>query len=218
MAASTRRTGTEGSKTRAVLLDATAHLMRAEGYAAVSSRRVASAAGVTGALVHYYFPTLDDLFLAVFRRGAEQNLERHERALGEAQPLRALWGFSLDPAGTALFVEFIALANHRKAIKREIAAYSKRFRKLQVELLTDRLREYGIDPDEVPTEVVLSLIGAISRSIVMEGGMGIDNGHAEMLAFVERWLTRYEGEPAAPKRPTARRRPAKKATKAISDR
>jgi AcrR family transcriptional regulator len=212
MAATTRRTGTEGSKTRAVLLDVTAHLMRTEGYAAVSSRRVASAAGVTGALVHYYFPTLDDLFLAVFRRGAEQNLERHARALDEAQPLRALWGFSLDPAGTALFVEFIALANHRKSIKREIASYSRRFRKLQVELLSDRLQEYGIDPDEVPTEVVLSLIGAISRSIVMEDGMGIDNGHAEMLAFVERWLTRYEGAPAGPERTSTRRRSAKKAT------
>ena len=208
--------GDRGLEERAVLLDVTAHLMRTEGYAAVSSRRVASAAGVTGALVHYYFPTLDDLFLAVFRRGAEQNLERHANALGEAQPLRALWGFSLDPAGTALFVEFIALANHRKSIKREIAGYSKRFRKLQVELLSDRLAEYGIDPEELPTEVVLALIGAVSRSIVMEDGMGIDNGHAQLKAFVERWLTNYEGEPVAPKRPPApRKRTARKATKAV---
>ena len=70
--ATARRTGTETSKTRATLLDVTERLMRNEGYAAVSSRRVASEAGVTGALVHYYFPTLDDLFLAVFRRGAEK--------------------------------------------------------------------------------------------------------------------------------------------------
>ena len=76
MAATTRRTGTESSKTRAVLLDVTEELIRTEGYAAISSRRVASEAGVTGALVHYYFPTLDDLFVEVFRRGAEQNLER----------------------------------------------------------------------------------------------------------------------------------------------
>ena len=99
MAATTRRTGTESSKTRAVLLDVTEELMRTEGYAAISSRRVASEAGVTGALVHYYFPTLDDLFVEVFRRGAEQNLERHARALEKPQPLRALWGFSIEPAG-----------------------------------------------------------------------------------------------------------------------
>src|SRR5439155_16543648 len=88
--ATARRTGTETSKTRATLLDVTERLMRNEGYAAVSSRRVASEAGVTGALVHYYFPTLDDLFLAVFRRGAERNLERHARALESPRPLRAL--------------------------------------------------------------------------------------------------------------------------------
>ena len=212
MAATTRRTGTEGSKTRAVLLDVTEELMRTEGYAAVSSRRVASEAGVTGALVHYYFPTLDDLFVEVFRRGAEQNLERHARALEKPQPLRALWGFSIEPAGTGLFVEFMALANHRKSIRREIANYAKRFRKLQIELLKPRLQEYGIDPEELPAEVLLALIGAVSRSIVMEDEVGITAGHTETLAFVERWLERFEGEPLTPKRSApARRRTVKKA-------
>src|SRR5215216_2688553 len=110
--ATSRRTGTETSKTRATLLDVTERLMRDEGYAAVSSRRVASEAGVTAALIHYYFPILDDLFLAVFRRGAEANLERHARALESSQPLRALWDFSIEPAGTVLLEEFIALSNH----------------------------------------------------------------------------------------------------------
>ena len=173
--------------------------MRTEGYAAVSSRRVASEAGVTGALIHYYFPTLDDLFVEVFRRGAERNLERHARALETPQPLRSLWGFSIEPAGTGLFVEFMALANHRKSIRREIASYAKRFRKLQVELLKPRLVEYGIDPAELPAEVILALIGAVSRSIVMENEVGITAGHAETLDFVERWLERFEGDaPAAP--------------------
>ncbi len=115
---SSRRTGTESSETRTQLLDATARLMREEGYAAVSSRRVAKEAGVTGALIHYYFPTLDDLFLATFRRGAERNLERHARVLAGAQPLHALWNFSIEPDGTVLLIEFMALANHRKSISR----------------------------------------------------------------------------------------------------
>ena len=55
--------------------------MLADGYAAVSSRSVAKEAGVTPALVHYYFPTLDDLFLAVLRRRAEQQLARQDRML-----------------------------------------------------------------------------------------------------------------------------------------
>ena len=64
----TRRFGAETSKTHAALLDAAEALMLAEGYAAVSSRRAAAAAGLKPALVHYYFATMDDLFLALYRR------------------------------------------------------------------------------------------------------------------------------------------------------
>ncbi len=188
-----RRIGTESSQTRAELLDTTERLMREGGYAAVSSRTVAKETGVTPALIHYYFPTLDDLFLAVFRRGAEKNLERHARALGSARPLRALWEFSIEPAGTALLTEFMALANHRKTIRAEIAEYADRFRRQQVELLTSRLEDYGLDPDDVPTSAVLVLIATVSRGIVMEDLLGQTTGHAETLALIERLLARYEG-------------------------
>ena len=56
---------------RGALLDAAEQLMLEEGYAAVTSRRVAAQAGLKPQLVHYYFRTMDDLFLAVFRRRAE---------------------------------------------------------------------------------------------------------------------------------------------------
>lgn len=188
-----RRIGTEGSKTRAGLLDVTERLMRDEGYAAVSSRSVAKEAGVTPALIHYYFPTLDDLFLAVFRRGADKNLRRHARALESPQPLRALWEFSMDPEGTALLTEFMALANHRKSIRSEIAEYAERFRRQQADLLESRLQEYGIAPDEVPPHAILVLISTVSRGIVMEGSLGSTTGHAETLDLVERLLQRFEG-------------------------
>ena len=102
--------------------------MLQEGYAAVTSRRVASIAGLKPQLVHYYFRTMDDLFLALFRRRAEQGLERQRQALASPQPLWALWDLSRDPRGTALTMEFVALANHRKAIRAEIRTTSERFR------------------------------------------------------------------------------------------
>ena len=67
-----RRSGSETSETRTRLLDVTEQVMLADGYAAVTSRRVAADAGVTPALVHYYFKTIDDLFLAVIRRRGAQ--------------------------------------------------------------------------------------------------------------------------------------------------
>src|SRR5688500_20271100 len=134
-----RRIGAEDSATRKALLDAAQQLMLEEGYAAVTSRRVASAAGLKPQLVHYYFRTMDDLFLALVRRGAEQNLERQQRALASPQPLRALWEFATDPTGTRLAMEFSALANHRKGIRDELAAYGEQFRRLQTEALADLL-------------------------------------------------------------------------------
>jgi AcrR family transcriptional regulator len=194
---STRRIGAEDSKTRAELLDAAQHLMLEEGYAAVTSRRVAAKAGLKPQLVHYYFRTMDDLFLALFRRGAEQNLERQARALASPQPLRALWAFSSEPWGAALIQEFSALANHRKAIRAEIAAYAERFRHLQAEALASVFAEHGIDPEVFPPDAVLVVITAISRIMVLEERLGLTTGHAETRALVERFLARFEGDEPA---------------------
>src|SRR6266576_3497948 len=97
-----RRVGSTTSETRASILAATEQLMVDKGYASVTSRRVAAAVGINPGLVHYYFPTLDDLFIAVFRRGAEKNLVRMAGALASPTPLLSLWRWSSDPRGVAL--------------------------------------------------------------------------------------------------------------------
>src|SRR5262245_13773024 len=188
-----RRIGAESSATRAVLLDATERLMLDEGYAAVSSRRVAAAAAVKPALVHYYFRTMDDLFLAVFQRGAEKNLERQARALASRRPLHALWAVGRERAGTALMMEFIALANHRKAIRAEIASYADRFRRMQLDALSSLMERSGVDPSVCPPVVVSVLMTSIAQVLVMEAALGITIGHLETLAFVERSLRQLEG-------------------------
>ena len=193
--ATTRRLGTETSLTRTALLDATEQLMLDSGYAAVSSRRVAAVAGVRPALVHYYFRTMDDLLLAVFRRRAEQGLEHQHDALRSAQPLWALWDASRDPRGTALTMEFAALANHRPAIRTEIVASAERIRAQQVAVLTGVLADYGVGPDDCPPVVAAVLLSGISVFLALEeGSLGMTTGHAETIAYVEGFLRQVEGE------------------------
>jgi AcrR family transcriptional regulator len=193
--AAERRIGTERSKTRALLLDAAEHLMLEEGYAAVTSRRVAAEAGVTPALVHYYFRTMDDLFLAVYRRRAQQGFERQEQALASRQPLWALWEFSRDPRGTALSMEFVALANHRPVIRAEIAASAQLVRDRELRAFADVLSGYGIDAERLPPVVVAMFMSSVSRFLVIEAEtLGLQTGHAETVAFVEELLRRFEGE------------------------
>jgi AcrR family transcriptional regulator len=194
-----RRIGTETSKTRAALLDAAEKLMLEEGYAAVTSRHVAAKAGLKPQLVHYYFRTMEDLFLALFRRRAEQGLERQAQALASGQPLWALWDLSRDPGGTSLTMEFIALANHRKAIRAEIAAAAERFRAQQRAGIEAALVRYGICADQCPPMVFTVLLSSISRFLVIERvSLGMSTGHEETVAFVEDYLSRIEGNRQAP--------------------
>jgi TetR/AcrR family transcriptional regulator len=193
--ASTRRIGATDSKTRARLLDATEQLMLEEGYAAVSSRRVAAKAGLKPQLVHYYFRTMDDVFLEVLRRRAEQNVERYERALTSERPLRELWELSTDSRGAAFTIEFAALANHRKAIRAEIARYAERFRRMQLDVVARALDDSGISVDRCPPVVALLAMTGISQVLALEQVLGIATGHDETLAFVERQIDQLENAP-----------------------
>jgi AcrR family transcriptional regulator len=192
-AASPRRIGAEDSKTRAQLLDAAELLMAEEGYAAVTSRRLAARAGLKPQLVHYYFRTMDDLFLEAFRRRAEENLARFERAIAEDGSLANLWRLNADPRGAAFSIEFVALANHRKAIRAEIARYAERFRAAQVDAVRVALADRGIDDAQLPPIVALLLMTGVTQVLALEDALGVTTGHDTTVAFIERAIAELEG-------------------------
>ena len=191
MATVTRRIGAESSVTRAAMLDAAEALMRELGYAAVSTRKVATRAGLKPSLVHYYFPTTDDLLIALFRRGADQSDQMLEEALSAPDPLRALWDFFTDTSRTALTLEFMALANHRKALRGFMVEHSEVMRARQAAVLA-RLPVSAFA--SCPPAGITLLLAGIGRALVMEGGMGVVGGHAEARNFVEQWLERLAVE------------------------
>lgn len=196
--AAARRFGLENSKTRAALLDAAEQLMREEGYAAVTSRRIAAKAGLKPQLVHYYFRTMDELFLALLKDRMARNLEHYRRALESPQPIRALWELNANPEGTALILEFSALANHRKAIRAEIAQHAETMRSMQAEALAQAFAQRKFEPSDLPAVVGSLLMTSVSRTIVLEVALGISGGHAETLALVERYLQQIEPSEATP--------------------
>jgi AcrR family transcriptional regulator len=191
-AASSRRIGSEDSRTRAQLLDAAEQLMREQGYAAVTSRRVATEAGLKPQLVHYYFRTMDDLFLALFRRGAEENIDRFERAIAEDGSLTNLWRLNTDPRGVSLTLEFVALANHRKELRAEIARYAERFRAAQVDAVQRALAGSGIEDDQLPAVVALLTMTGLAQVLALEDTLGVTSGHDRTVEFVEREIARLE--------------------------
>lgn len=164
-----------------------------ESFAAVTSRRVAEKAGVNAALVHYYFPTLDDLFIAVYRRRTEALVGRLEAALSDEQPLWAIWEFNTDRTATTLVSEFLALANHRRAIQAEIAGAAEHLRKLQIEAMANLLERHQIDRKLVDPASLVLLMVAIPRTMVIEETLGMTTGHDATRDDIERYLTEIEG-------------------------
>ncbi|CAJ1503353.1 helix-turn-helix domain-containing protein [[Mycobacterium] kokjensenii] len=191
-----RRIGAPDAKNRTLLLDAAEELLLTAGAGAVSSRRVAERAGLKHQLVHYYFRTMDDLFLEMFRRRGDQGLAEQTAVLESEQPLWALWRFNTEPAWTALTMQFITLANEREVLRAEIASYAERLRAQQVEVVAGVFERYGVDDAEFPPMVLILLMTSASRMLMIEKeALGMTLGHAETVEFVERWLHRIEGDP-----------------------
>jgi AcrR family transcriptional regulator len=186
-----RRTRTDDHETRNRLLDAAEQLMREEGYAAATTRRIGAKAGVHPQLVHYYFSGIDNLFLELWRRFTQHYLARQALAFVAVNPVRTVWEHDLEPHDASLAAELMALARHRKALGDEIASTVERFRAMQASALTramnDELREIFGSPEVL----ALSMVG-LARILVVEEALGISAGHAEARAAMTRWLGRLE--------------------------
>ncbi|CAM3267210.1 TetR family transcriptional regulator [Mycobacterium intermedium] len=193
--ASPRRIGSPDAKTRQLLLDAAERLLLEDGYSAVTGRNVAKKAGLRSQLVPYHFGTMDGLFLEVLRRRADQGLELQRQALKTDKPLWALWRMGTDTRVIVFGIEFIALANRRKALKDELARYVELLRDEQIKALSGILEGYGIPPDEVPPEVVMTLMRSVTGVLAIEETLGVTLGHAKTVEFAERYIRQLEGDP-----------------------
>ena len=193
--ASARRIGAPEAKNRGVLLDAAEQLLLEEGYAAVTSRRVAEKAGLKPQLVHYYFRTMEDLFLAVFRRMAEAGLSVLHDGAGVAaaavvavavqHPARGhpaddgVHGPGESPQGAA---------SRDRLLRRTFPGGAEH---------GDRDGAASATASHPVTSAVVWTVFAtsVSQGLVMERALGMTTGHAETFAYCEQWIRRLEGEP-----------------------
>jgi hypothetical protein len=140
------------------------------------------------------------------RRQADHNLAQFEQAIAADGSLRNLWRLNADPRGAAFTVEFVALANHRKAIRAEIARYAERFRAAQIDAITAALAVQGIPDAQLPPIVALLLMTGLSQVLALEDALGVTAGHETTIAFVERTLADLEAAPRTDRGPEPERR------------
>ncbi len=113
--------------------------------------------------------------------------------LTDNDPLRTLWLINSDLRMTGLNTEFMALANHRKAIRAELKSYAERVRDIETAAVTVALRAAGMDLEEYPPVAVSMIIAQIARSLCNESAVGVTLGHEELRAFMKRQLDLFAG-------------------------
>lgn len=190
--ATARRMGSKQAQSRLRLLDAAIELMRKEGHTAVTVRRICDEAGLKRQLVHYYFHSMEELFLEIVRRVSDRYLDRQAKALASPNPARAIWELASNPHAARLEIELMALGNRMESVRNLIADYSERARRLQADAVRSAFEGGSVVcPFERPEAVVVFLRG-VAKAIVMESNTGISGGHAEMIAEVEKFLSGFD--------------------------
>jgi AcrR family transcriptional regulator len=180
--------GVESSETRAQLIRLAARLVRDEGCAAVTARRLAGELGLKRQIVHYYFGTIEDLLIAVIRRSVGKLHDRARLELNSPEPLRVIW--QLANVVTTTVYEFSAMAMRSEAIRLEMKRYTEEFRRIQADAIARHLEQRGISPSTSPTATVF-VINSLVHTLALETALDVTEGHAETKALLEQWLCAF---------------------------
>ena len=84
------------AQTRTRILDAARTCLLADGYASLSTRRVAEAADVPLSQIHYYFGSKQELILAVLAAENQRLLARQREMFAAPDPLWVRWQLACD--------------------------------------------------------------------------------------------------------------------------
>jgi AcrR family transcriptional regulator len=170
------RFGSPTSETGVAILDAAEAVMVEEGFGAVTSRRVAARAGMHASNVHYYFPTIDDLFVALLDRRAERSDARLAGAVADDRPLAAIWRLLSDPQGMPAIDELQGAARRRPKLRARVAEHGRASRQAQVAALRALLPEYGLQEDLLPAELVAAILQGTALLVLRQRGLeGVDD-------------------------------------------
>lgn len=186
-----RRMGPPGSDNWHAMLDGAEAVLREEGHAALTSRRIAERIGVKQRLVYYYFATMDELVIELFHRLSVRELERLRQAAASSLPLREIWNVCVNTTDARLVSQFMALAGRIEGLSKEVIHFIEESRAIQVAALADALKKLpqgnGLDP------AALAIIAtSVALTLTRERQLGTSAGHEAVLALFDRFLSSIE--------------------------
>jgi AcrR family transcriptional regulator len=174
------------------LLDAAERLLVDVGHAGITTRRLAEAAGVNHGLVHYYFGSVEQLLVRALERFTERLVARQRELYAADEPFVEKWRTAMrylmseDATYEKVWLELQALAWNNEGLRARLAQVNAEWRAVLTEAFEGPHRELKID---MPLEALVSLVMTFNLGIMVERLGGIDTGHAELLDWIDGWLS-----------------------------
>jgi AcrR family transcriptional regulator len=175
------------------LLDAAERLLADAGYASITTRRLATEAGVNHGLVHYYFGSNENLLVHALERFTGRLIARQRELYAADLPFADKWRTAMhylvseDVSYQKIWLELQALAWNNPDIRARLARVNAEWRAVLTEAFDQPRRELGIP---LPVEALVSLVMTFNLGIMIERLDDIDTGHRELLDWIDQWISR----------------------------
>lgn len=182
-------------------LDAAERLLVDVGYASITTRRLAEEAGANHGLVHYYFGSMEDLFMRVLERFTDRLIARQRSMYASDAPYITKWRAAMrylddDRPYQKIWWELQAMAWNRPELQERITRVHDAWCDAMRGAVTDALQRYRLDHAGLSADAWVTLIVALNEGIILERLAGINRGHDALLAQIDQWLATLEREAA----------------------
>jgi AcrR family transcriptional regulator len=174
------------------LLDAAERLLVDVGYAGITTRRLAEEAGVNHGLVHYYFGSNENLLVRALERFTGRLIDRQKEMYAAEMPFVEKWRTAMrylvseDVTYEKVWLELQALAWNHPEVRTRLSRVNAEWRVVLTEAFAEPHRELKID---MPLDALVSLVMTFNIGIIVERLGGIETGHAELLSWIDGWLS-----------------------------
>lgn len=188
------------------LMDAAESLLYEVGYAGVTTRAVAEAAGVNHGLVHYYFGSMEELLSRTLERFVEQLALALEALYADpnltfAEKWRLGSQFWVDEPTSRfpkILLELLAMGWNMPALRTRLTEVHARFRGIFEHHFGQALRGYDLDDSRFPLKVIVAAVTSFQLGLIVEGLSGVEEGHQELLDWIQEWIDALETRSTQP--------------------
>ena len=174
-------------------MDAAERLLVDVGHARITTRRLAEEAGVNHGLVHYYFGSNENLLIRALERFTERLVGRQRELYAGDEPFVEKWRTAMrylvaeDRTYEKIWLELQAMAWNDEGLKARLRRVNDEWRRVLTDAFAEPHRQLGID---MPLDALVSLVITFNLGVMIERLGGIETGHAELLEWIDRWLSR----------------------------